>query len=136
MMSIVILGNADRRSHKVDFERMERYFGNLYSFFVLPLNCAEVYLAQVVISSNQLILSMEANPSTDSAIQNEVQKALEGIGLEISSLEKLSGGSVNWIYVAKLKKPLGDGILEVVVKHAESYMASKPDFPLPSLRCV
>ena len=131
MMSIVILGNADRRSHKVDYERMEGYFGELHSFFVLPLN-----LAQVVTSSNQPILSMEINPSTDSGIQNKVKKALEGINLEISSLKKLSGGSVNWIYVAKLKKPLEDGRLEVLVKHAESYMASKPDFPLSSLRCV
>ncbi|RBR09587.1 uncharacterized protein FIESC28_09806 [Fusarium coffeatum] len=79
---------------------------------------------------------MEAGPSTDADIQNKVKKALEGISLEISSLEKLSGGSVNWIYVEKLKRPLEDGTLEVLVKHAESYMASKPDFTLPSLRCV
>ena len=131
MMSIVILGNADRRSHKVDLERMEGYFGELHFLFVSP-----PYLAQVVISSNQLILSMEANPPTDSGIQNKVQKALEGIGLEISSLEKLSGGSVNWIYIEKLKRPLQDGTVEVLVKHAESYMATKPDFSLPSLRCV
>ncbi|KAJ4007838.1 hypothetical protein NW766_009646 [Fusarium irregulare] len=79
---------------------------------------------------------MEQGSSTDSDIQNKVEKALEGIGLGISSLEKLSGGSVNWIYVAKLKRRLEDGTLEVLVKHAESYMASKPDFPLPSLRCA
>ena len=131
MMSIVILGNADRRSHKVDFERMKGCFGGLYSFFALPLNRAEV-----LISSSQFILPMEVGPSTDTDTQNKVKKALEEKGLEISALEKLSGGSVNWIYVAKLKRPLEYGAIEVLVKHAESYMASKPDFLLPSLRCV
>ncbi|KAH7174954.1 kinase-like domain-containing protein [Fusarium flagelliforme] len=79
---------------------------------------------------------MESTPSADIDIQNRVQKALKGTSFTTSSLEKLSGGSVNWIYVANLTRPLKDGTLEVLVNHAESYMASKPDFPLPSLRCT
>ncbi|KAJ4128990.1 hypothetical protein NW768_007516 [Fusarium equiseti] len=79
---------------------------------------------------------MQSTPSAEIDIHIKVQKALEGTRFAASSLEKLSGGSVNWIYVAQLTKPLEDGTFEVLVKHAEPYMASKPDFPLPSLRCT
>ncbi|KAF4454910.1 hypothetical protein F53441_2649 [Fusarium austroafricanum] len=79
---------------------------------------------------------MASSPSTEIDIENKVRKALERTEFETSALEKLSGGSVNWIYLAKLAKPLEDGTEQVLVKHAESYMASKPEFPLPSLRCT
>jgi hypothetical protein len=69
-------------------------------------------------------------------IDAKVQKSLEGTPFASSSLKKLSGGSVNWIYHAKLAKPLEDGTLEVAVKHGERHMATKPDFELDLLRCV
>ncbi|KAI8663858.1 APH domain-containing protein [Fusarium keratoplasticum] len=68
-------------------------------------------------------------------VDAKVQRALVGTKFEPSSLTKLSGGSVNWIYLVKLSTPLDDGTTEVLVKHGEPWMASKPEFPLPLLRC-
>lgn len=69
-------------------------------------------------------------------IDAKVQRSLEGTSFESSATEKLSGGSVNWIYLAKLSTPLDGGTTEVLVKHGETYMATKPEFPLTLLRCV
>ncbi|KAG5806447.1 hypothetical protein H9Q74_008572 [Fusarium xylarioides] len=74
--------------------------------------------------------------STHPDIDSKVQKALEGTKFEVSKLEKITGGSVNWIYKAKVVTPLDNGEKEVLVKHGEPYMASKPEFALPPLRCV
>lgn len=74
--------------------------------------------------------------STTSEVDAKVQKSLEGTAFESSAIEKLSGGSVNFIYLAKLTKPLEDGTTEVLVKHGENWMASKPEFDLDMLRCV
>ncbi|KAM6529463.1 hypothetical protein FALCPG4_007599 [Fusarium falciforme] len=68
-------------------------------------------------------------------VDAKVQRALVGTKFEPSSLTKLSGGSVNWIYLAKLSIPLDDGTTEVLVKHGELWMASKPEFLLAMLRC-
>ncbi|RSL91619.1 hypothetical protein CDV31_015432 [Fusarium ambrosium] len=68
-------------------------------------------------------------------VDAKVQSALKGTQFEPSTLTKLSGGSVNWIYLAKLSTPLDDGTTEVLVKHGEPWMASKPEFPLAMLRC-
>ncbi|KAJ4269839.1 hypothetical protein NW762_001508 [Fusarium torreyae] len=76
---------------------------------------------------------MASTSSTD--VDTKVQKALKDTRFETSALQKLPGGSVNFIYLAKLLKPLDDGTSEVLVKHGEPYMASKPDFALPPLRC-
>jgi hypothetical protein len=74
--------------------------------------------------------------STNPDIDCKVQKALEGTKFRVSKLENITGGSVNWIYKAKLVRPLDNGEEEVLVKHGEPYMASKPEFALPPLRCV
>ncbi|KAF5552242.1 phosphotransferase enzyme family [Fusarium napiforme] len=73
-----------------------------------------------------------AHPDIDS----KVRKALEGTKFEVSKLKEITGGSANWIYKAKLVKPLDNGEVEILVKHGEPYMASKPEFALPPLRCV
>ncbi|KAJ3460940.1 hypothetical protein MRS44_011807 [Fusarium solani] len=76
---------------------------------------------------------MASTASTD--VDAKVQRALVGTKFEPSSLTKLSGGSVNWIYLANLSTPPDDGTTEVLVKHGEPWMASKPEFPLAMLRC-
>ncbi|KAF5011455.1 hypothetical protein FDECE_2444 [Fusarium decemcellulare] len=68
-------------------------------------------------------------------VDTKVQKGLEGTKFQASTLKKLAGGSVNWIYLAELSTPLDDGTTEVLVKHGEPYMATKPEFPLTLLRC-
>ncbi|CZR48705.1 uncharacterized protein FPRO_03974 [Fusarium proliferatum ET1] len=74
--------------------------------------------------------------STHTDIDSKARKALEGTKFEFLELNKITGGSVNWIYKAQLVKPLENGEKEVLVKHGEPYMASKPEFALPPLRCV
>ncbi|KAF5642236.1 phosphotransferase enzyme family [Fusarium tjaetaba] len=74
--------------------------------------------------------------STLPDIDSKVRKALEGTKFEVSELMEITGGSVNWIYKAKLLKPLDNGEEEVLVKHGERYMASKPESALPPIRRV
>jgi hypothetical protein len=69
-------------------------------------------------------------------IKNGVQKELEGTDYAVSSLTPLSGGTANFIYLAKLHKPLSGGVNEVVLKHGEAYVALHPDFKLEMVRCV
>jgi hypothetical protein len=69
-------------------------------------------------------------------VDNSVRDALRGTKFEASSLRPLTGGIVNWGYVATLKTPLDDGTCEVFIKHGEKYMATIPDFPLDLERCV
>jgi hypothetical protein len=75
-------------------------------------------------------------PRDFSEIDAKVQESLQDTAFEASNLDRLSGGSVNWIYAASLLQPLEDGTMEVVVKHGETHMASKPDMELNLLRCV
>lgn len=77
---------------------------------------------------------MAALDSSD--VDAKVKKSLEGTPYEASALTQLSGGSVNWTYVATLIKPLDDGTEQVFVKHAETYMKAKPDTILPLDRAV
>ena len=70
------------------------------------------------------------------AIDEKVQKSLEGTEYASTSVKKLAGGSVNYVYRAPLLKSLNDGSTEILVKHGESHMARKPDFPLPMIRSV
>jgi hypothetical protein len=70
------------------------------------------------------------------AIDAKVQKSLEGTDYASSGVRKLAGGSVNYVYHAPLSKPLSDGTTEVLVKHGETHMARKPEFPLPMIRSV
>ncbi|KAI1045334.1 hypothetical protein LB505_012786 [Fusarium chuoi] len=73
--------------------------------------------------------------STHPDIDSKVRKGLEGTKFEVLKLDKITGGSVNWIYKAQLVTPLDNGEKEALVKHGEPYMASKPEFALPPLRC-
>lgn len=77
---------------------------------------------------------MAANDPT--VIDIKVKKSLEGTRFESSSLTPLSGGSVNWTYHATLAEPLEDGVTEVMVKHGETHMMTKPEVALTLIRCV
>lgn len=65
----------------------------------------------------------------------EIQKELGSTKYACSSLKPLSGGNANFIFKAALVQPLDDGIEEVVIKHGEDYIASMPDFNIPTSRC-
>ncbi|KAL7917507.1 kinase-like domain-containing protein [Trichoderma austrokoningii] len=68
-------------------------------------------------------------------IKDAVRKELEGTKYAVSSLTPLSGGTANFIYHARLRKPLSGGVSEVVLKHGEAYVALHPDFKLEMVRC-
>lgn len=53
-----------------------------------------------------------------------------------SSLTRLTGGTGNFVFRGVLSQPLQDGTKTVIIKHAEDYVASNPDFPLSTTRCV
>ncbi|KAL6856818.1 kinase-like domain-containing protein [Trichoderma novae-zelandiae] len=67
---------------------------------------------------------------TKQEIEDAVRRELNGTGYAVSSLEPLTGGTANFIYRARLQKPLPDGSTEVVLKHGEAYVAQHPDFKL------
>ncbi|KAF6829609.1 hypothetical protein CMUS01_08097 [Colletotrichum musicola] len=73
--------------------------------------------------------------SLDQSAERQVHDGLLGTRFEAKRLEKITGGSVNWVFLATLAKPLGDGTTQVLVKHGEKRMASKPEFELPLFRC-
>lgn len=70
------------------------------------------------------------------AIDKKVKASLDATPYACSSLESIASGFVNWNYHAKLLRPLDDGITEVLIKHGEKHMKTKPEFPLNLLRCV
>lgn len=73
---------------------------------------------------------------TETEISTKVQESLEGTPFACSKLEKLSGGTANFVYRGTLKAKLGDGEETVVIKHTEGYVASNPGFKLTDRRCV
>jgi hypothetical protein len=76
-----------------------------------------------------------ATPSPE-AILTGIRKALEGTRYECSSFERLSGGTANFIYRARLASPLEDGTAEVVLKHGEGFVANNPHFKIAVSRSV
>ena len=77
---------------------------------------------------------METDPTNE--ILNRVDESLKGGPYECIPLEKLSGGTANFVYRGILKTPLKDGTKSVVIKHTEEYVASNKNFKLTSTRCV
>ncbi|KEF57998.1 uncharacterized protein A1O9_05921 [Exophiala aquamarina CBS 119918] len=71
----------------------------------------------------------------DEKVDAKVRKGLAGTSFEPSSLQRLSGGLVNWGYQAALLVPLDDGTSEVFLKHGETFLAKIPDFEVGLLRC-
>ncbi|KAM0263209.1 hypothetical protein ACHAQJ_001364 [Trichoderma viride] len=63
-------------------------------------------------------------------IKDAIRKELDGTEYVASEIKSLSGGTANFIYLAKLQNPLSGDVREVVVKHGEAYVAQHPDFKL------
>lgn len=69
-------------------------------------------------------------------IDAKVKASLAGTRFESVDIERLSGGSVNHTYVARLAKQLDDGAVGVMIKHGEPFMMTRPDTALSLARCV
>lgn len=70
-------------------------------------------------------------------IQSIVQNSLEDGKYACTSLEKLSGGTANFVFRGILVTPLElDGSKTVVIKHTPPFVAAHPDFKLTATRCV
>ncbi|KAM7219796.1 Protein kinase-like domain containing protein [Rhypophila decipiens] len=67
------------------------------------------------------------------SLQDELVKA----GFAIDSLTILSGGNANFVFCARLKEPLPQGVSvpQVLIKHGEAYVRSDTSFSLPTSRC-
>lgn len=66
----------------------------------------------------------------------KVQEWLQDGPYACTSLNKLSGGTANFVYRGTLAAPLQDGSKTVVIKHTEGYVAQSPNFKLTTTRCV
>jgi hypothetical protein len=73
---------------------------------------------------------------TKLAIQKKIVDELRGTPYEPRQLEPLSGGAANFTFHAVLKTHLPEGTNEVVIKHAEPYVATNPSFGLSVARVV
>ena len=77
-----------------------------------------------------------AQSQADVDMEASVSRELAGTPYEASCLEKLTGGTANFIFRATLKQPLADGTTEVAIKHGEGFVAQIPSFALTTARCV
>ena len=77
-----------------------------------------------------------AQPRTDEQISQEILDELNNTAYACSSLERLPGGVINYVFRGTLATPLADGAKEVAVKHTESALARAPEWNLPTARCV
>lgn len=66
----------------------------------------------------------------------KVQESLKDGPYACVSLDKLAGGTANFVYRGTLVRPLQDGSKTIVIKHTEGYVASNFNFKLTSTRCV
>lgn len=69
-------------------------------------------------------------------MKTKVENSLKDGPYACTSLEKLSGGTANFVYRGTLATPLSDGTKTVVIKHTEGYVAQSPGFKLTTTRCV
>jgi hypothetical protein len=77
---------------------------------------------------------MHINPQVESAILT----GLESTPYACTELVPLSGGYVNFIYLGKLVSPLPTTppTTQIIIKHAEPYVAANAAWPLPVARIV
>ncbi|KAI9376682.1 kinase-like domain-containing protein [Aspergillus egyptiacus] len=71
----------------------------------------------------------------DTKITDAVAQELSSTPYACTSLERLSGGTANFVYRGILSQPLNDGTKTVLIKHAEDYIATNKDFKLSAKRC-
>lgn len=99
--------------------------------FVYPYDTVRRPTSSVYFRPDDFIMAADSED-----ILLRIKQSLEGGPYECTTLEKLTGGTANFVYRGALTKPLDDGSKTVVVKHTESYVASHPNFKLASNRCV
>ncbi|GAD96391.1 hypothetical protein SS1G_01113 [Paecilomyces variotii No. 5] len=78
---------------------------------------------------------MASSQAATDDIAIAISKEISSTPYACSSLSRLTGGTGNFVYRGTLIHPLPDGTRTVVIKHAEDYVASQPDFKLPTTRC-
>lgn len=76
-----------------------------------------------------------ASPASD-PVANDILTALKDTPFACSKLDRLSGGHANWTYRGHLVNALENGQNSVVIKHAEGYIPSNPDYKLDVGRAV
>ena len=81
-------------------------------------------------------MATTVDEQVDAKVDAKVRDGLTGTAFEPASVQRLSGGLVNWGYRATLKVPLDDGTDEVFLKHGETWVAKIPDYELNLVRCV
>ncbi|KAK4123989.1 hypothetical protein N657DRAFT_645604 [Parathielavia appendiculata] len=70
-----------------------------------------------------------------SKLSEQIFQELKSTEFACSSLKPLSGGTANFIFKGTLTNPLPDGTKEVAVKHGEDFIASMPEWQIPTTRC-
>jgi hypothetical protein len=77
---------------------------------------------------------MHVNPQVESAILT----GLESTSYACTELVPVSGGYVNFVYLGKLVSPLPTTppTTQIIIKHAEPYVAANAAWPLPVARIV
>lgn len=73
---------------------------------------------------------------SDDEMSDKIQTSLRDTPYACTTLQKLSGGTANFVYRGTLSTPLADNTKTVVIKHTEPYVASHPSFKLSVNRCV
>ncbi|OJJ89428.1 uncharacterized protein ASPGLDRAFT_31124 [Aspergillus glaucus CBS 516.65] len=79
---------------------------------------------------------MTQDQDPDHQITAKINQSLTSTPYACTSLTRLSGGTVNFVYRGILQRPLDDGTKTVIIKHAEEFLASSRDFKLTAERCV
>ncbi|OJK03274.1 hypothetical protein ASPACDRAFT_23693 [Aspergillus aculeatus ATCC 16872] len=77
---------------------------------------------------------MDAKP--EDSFDLNIIRELEHTRYACSSLTRLSGGTVNFVFRGLLSRPLEDGTKSVIIKHAEGYTATNRNFKLTAERCL
>lgn len=77
-----------------------------------------------------------ADANTEHLIQTKVEGVLAATPYAASSLKRLTGGTGNFIYHAIPNNPQPGCAEGVVIKQGEGYVATRPEFPLTTSRCV
>jgi hypothetical protein len=65
-----------------------------------------------------------------------VLASLESSPYACQTLDRLTGGTANFVYRGTLVTPLADGSKTVVIKHSEEYSATNRNFKISRTRCV
>ncbi|PYI19820.1 hypothetical protein BO86DRAFT_179425 [Aspergillus japonicus CBS 114.51] len=77
---------------------------------------------------------MDAKP--EDSFKLNITRELVHTRYACSSLTRLSGGTVNFVFRGLLSRPLEDGTKSVIIKHSEGYAAANRNLELTAERCL